>query len=34
MVEFYVNMIKNDEYCIDDVLEPWRAAVEEALMKR
>jgi len=34
MVDLYVNMIINDEYSIDDVLEPWRAAVEEALMKR
>jgi len=34
VVDFYVNMIKNDEFSINDVLEPWRAAVEEALMKR
>lgn len=33
MVDFYVNMIKNDEFSINDVLEPWRAAVEDALMK-
>ena len=34
MVELYLIMIKNDGYSINDVLEPWRAAVEEALMKR
>lgn len=34
MVDFYVNIIKYYGFKLEDVLEPWRAAVGEALNKK
>ncbi len=34
MVDFYVMMIKQYGFKLEDVLEPWRKAVEEALAKK